>query len=365
MNKISELKQILGENFTWNKARLDCFARMLLALFIVRTINLSEIAVAFSSKAEINSRYKRLQRFFAKFKMDYDLVAKFIFKLFFSKDEKFYLTIDRTNWYWGKKKINIFMLGIAYEGIAIPLFWMCLPKAGSSNIQEQKALINRFIKVFGNTQILGVLGDREFGSSGLFKWLNKKKIPFYIRIKENSIVEINRKKLFPARKIFRGLKPKEHVFFGMAVEIFGQRAFLAGSRSEKGELMIVATNQCPKNAIPIYLRRWEIECLFSALKSNGFRFENTHVTALERVEKLMAVLAIGFCWAHKIGEWKASKKAIPIKRHRDSNRPQNSYFRYGFDFIRNLLVNVYAKSNQFIKILRLLFEPRNLQEGIP
>ena len=48
-------------------------------------------------------------------------------KLFFKPEDKYYLIIDRTNWYWGKKKINIFMLGIAYEGIAIPLFWKLLP----------------------------------------------------------------------------------------------------------------------------------------------------------------------------------------------------------------------------------------------
>lgn len=159
MNKISELTRILGENLVWKKSRLDCFVRMLLALFVVRTVNLSEIAVAFSSKADINSRYKRLQRFFSKFQIDYTIIAHFIFKLFFSETQKVYLTIDRTNWYWGKQKINIFMLGVAYEGIAIPLFWTCLPKAGSSNIKEQKALINRFIKSFGSLPILGLLGD--------------------------------------------------------------------------------------------------------------------------------------------------------------------------------------------------------------
>lgn len=64
----------------------------------------------------------------------------------------------------------------------------------------------------------------------------------------------------------------------MAVEIFGQTVFLAGLRYERGELMIVATNQNPNNAIPIYLRRWEIECLFHALKGRGFRFEETQST---------------------------------------------------------------------------------------
>lgn len=353
MDKISELKRILGENLIWNKARLDCFVRMLIALFVVRTVNLSEIAVAFCSKAEKDSRYKRLQRFFAYFKIDYTLIARLIFGLFFSDIQKVYLTIDRTNWYWGKQKINIFMLGVAYEGIAIPLFWICLPKAGSSNIKEQKALITRYLKIFGS---LGLLADREFGSGGLFKWLNKKKIPFYIRIKEGSLTQINKKKLFTAKKIFNALQPKQHKVFNMAVEVFGQSVFLAGSRSEKGELMIIATNQHPKNAIPIYLRRWEVECLFSALKGRGFRFEETHMTTLERVEKLTAVLAIGFCWAHKVGEWKAdTKKAIRRNKHRNSLRPQNSFFRYGFDFIRELIINPYKKIDQFRKTLDILF----------
>lgn len=356
MDKINELKRILSENLVWNKARLDCFVRMLVALFVVRTVNLSEIAVAFCSKAEKESRYKRLQRFFGQFNMDYTVIARLIFKLFFSDNQKNYLTIDRTNWYWGRQKINIFMLGVAYEGIAIPLFWTCLAKAGSSNIKEQKALINRFITCFGKSAIAGLLGDREFGSGGLFKWLNKKKIPFYIRIKEGSLTHINKKKLFTAKKIFNDLSPKQHKVFNMAVEVFGQPVFLAGSRSERGELMIVATNQHPKNAIPIYLRRWEVECLFSALKGRGFRFEETHMTTLERVEKLMAVLAIGVCWAHKAGEWKASKKPIRIKRHRQSNRPQNSFFRYGFDFIRELLVNPCKKPSQFKQALNLLFD---------
>src|SRR5262249_8715456 len=149
-----------------------------------------EIAVGFASEAEVPSRYKRLQRFFVQFKMDYTSVAKWIFKLFFANSNGVYITIDRTNWFWGKSKINIFLLGIAYEGIAIPLFWCLLPKAGSSNFEEQKALLERFIKVFDSVKIVGLLADREFANGQLFKWLNKKQIPFYIRIKESTVTHI-------------------------------------------------------------------------------------------------------------------------------------------------------------------------------
>jgi hypothetical protein len=120
MDRVSELMEILGENLSMNKARLDCFARMLVALFAVRTINLSEIAVAFRSKANPESRYKRVLRFFSGAKIDFARVAKLIFKLFVA-DKKIYLAIDRTNWFWGKGKINMLTLAIAYEGIAIPI----------------------------------------------------------------------------------------------------------------------------------------------------------------------------------------------------------------------------------------------------
>ena len=351
MNKISELKVILGDFLKWNNARLVCFTQMLLALFAVRTVNLREIAVAFSSDALIDSRYKRLKRFFSQFSIDLDVIACWVFKLFFSPSQKIYLTIDRTNWFWGKAKINILTLAIAYEGIAIPLLWNLLDKAGNATSAEHQAILERFIMLFGKDCIAGVLADREFGSGDLFNWLNENKIPFYIRIKEDSIVRLSKKRLFKAEKIFSDITPKSSKIFPLKIEIFGQKVNLAGSRSERGELMIVATNQIAKNAIPIYLRRWEIETLFSCLKGRGFRFEETRLTHLDRIEKLMALLTIGVCWAHKVGEWRATKRPIIFNNYRESKRPQYSYFRYGFDLIRSVLFNGYKNSSQLLDCL--------------
>lgn len=356
MDRVSELMEILGQNLSMNKARLDCFARMLLALFAVRTINLSEIAVAFRSKANVSSRYKRVVRFFSGAPLDFDQIARWIFKLFVT-DRKIYLSIDRTNWYFGKKKINVLTLAIAYEGIAIPILWRFLNKAGNASAKEHRAIVNRFVRLFGTRNILGVLGDREFASGLFFKWLNKKKIPFYIRIKEDSLVLIKGKKLFKAKKFFRALNSREKSTFQMDIELYGAKVYLAGSRSERGELMIVATNRKPKNAIEIYLRRWEIETLFSCLKNRGFRFEDTHVTKLYRLEKIMALLAIGVAWAHKIGEWRAEIKPIRFSQHRDSLRPQSSYFRYGLDWIREIIFNLIGKTKDFRSCLRALAPP--------
>ena len=72
------------------------------------------------------------------------------------------------------------------------------------------------------------------------------------------------------------------------------------------------------------------------MKTRGFNLEDTHMTNHERVSKLVAVLAIAFCWAHKIGEWLHETKPIRLKSH---ERRAKSIFRYGFDQIRRYLVN--------------------------
>ena len=119
--------------------------------------------------------------------------------------------------------------------------------------------------------------------------------------------------------------------------------------------MVVATNQPPKNAIAIYLRRWEVETLFSCLKERGFNFEDTRITQLDRVEKLMGLLTMAVAWVHKIGEWRAIVKPIKLRRYQDgTRRPQFSYFRYGLDFIRESVLRIHAKFEQFVACLDLI-----------
>lgn len=355
MDKIDGLKKILKNSFDWNKARLDCFARIILSLFAVRTVNLSEIAVGFASQSQIDSRYRRLQRFFGQFKWDYCQLARWLFFWFFKKDQEVYLIIDRTNWYWGKQKINVMMLSVAYEGLAIPLMWELLNKAGNATAKEHSQIVSRFVDIFGKSNILGILADREFGSGKFFGFLKDQNIRFYIRIKENASIKLGKKKIFSAEKVFRHLNVKETSVFGMAVFIYDQKIYLSASRSERGELMIVATLEACKNAIPIYLRRWEIESLFQSLKGRGFRFEDTHITKPERISTLIAVLAVAFCWAHIIGEWKALIKPIIFKQFRRQRRPQYTFFRYGLDFLRDILINPIAAANRdFLRILKLL-----------
>lgn len=70
----------------------------------------------------------------------------------------------------------------------------------------------------------------------------------------------------------------------------------------------------------------------------------------------MALLAIAFCWAHKTGEWRHEQKPIKIKTHR---RPSVSLFRYGLDYIVDILMNMFYKQDLFSGCLDRLKPPQH------
>lgn len=76
------LQAALAEHLPWHGARLNFLAQFLLALFKVRSVNLAELATGFGGKAQVASNYKRLQRFFRSFEIDYDVLARLLVRLF-------------------------------------------------------------------------------------------------------------------------------------------------------------------------------------------------------------------------------------------------------------------------------------------
>ncbi len=217
-------------------------------------------------------------------------------------------------------------------------------------------MIQKFLDTFGTDRIAGILGDREFPNGYLLQWLAAEQIPFYIRIKGNTFTRTRGTRDLAATQLFRQLGQNESMMLPKAVKIFNQNVSvnLAASRAEQGELLIVATNRSAHNALSFYKRRWEIENLFQSLKGRGFRFEDTHITCPERMTKLTALLAVGFVWAHKVGEWRAQAKPILSKQFPEGSRPQYTFFRYGLDFLRETISPFRWIAVQFSQCVQVL-----------
>ena len=208
MKHISELRAILSHFFDWHKCRLDCLGQIIQALFVVRTINLTQVASAFKSEVKEESSYRRVCRFFTGFTFDMSRIVLLVFRLF-PLGDKCTLILDRTNWKWGKTPINILMLSIAYRGIGIPLFWVVLNLEGNSCAEDRIDLLNRVVERLGISRIEALLADREFIGTQWFLFLIEQKIPFIIRVKQNSMVEIGENGKLPIGRLRKWLSRKK------------------------------------------------------------------------------------------------------------------------------------------------------------
>src|SRR5215210_4204399 len=353
MADIRPLERTLAENVTWNKARINFLAKFLVALVQVKTINLVQVSSVMSGRAKQASHYKRIQRFLRLFHLPFAELARFVVALIGLKPP-FVITIDRTDWYLGETPLNVLLLGIAHEGLSFPLLWTILEKKGCSDTAERIALMQDYLRLLGRHSIEFIRADREFIGIDWLAFLCRERIPFRLRLKENLLVENSRhSKRVAARNLFRTQKVGTGVLLVGARQVLGQRLFVMGLRRADGEYVIVVSTQESERLLADYTRRWGIETLFGCLKTRGFCLEATHVTDKDRLRKLIALMALSFCWAYRAGEWLTQIDPLKIKKH---GRLAKSIFRHGFDHLRRILCNQDCSVERlaFIRLCKLL-----------
>jgi len=103
----------------------------------------------------------------------------------------------------------------------------------------------------------------------------------------------------------------------------------------KQEFVVICSNhQNPEAILKTYRKRWDIERCFNNMKSQGFNLENTHMTSLDRLTKLMCVVAVAILVANLMG----LNQKYPFKK--SVKAPLFSFFTRGLRFLcQNLLMD--------------------------
>ncbi len=85
--KVNQILPIMQEHFgqSMNLARIKLMALLLHALCVVQTVSLHKLADAMPTAVDKDSNLRRLQRFFAKYVLDLDIIARMIFSSFLSR----------------------------------------------------------------------------------------------------------------------------------------------------------------------------------------------------------------------------------------------------------------------------------------
>jgi len=205
-----------------------------------------------------------------------------------------------------------------------------LDKEGNSNTTERLDLLKDFEEVFGFDRMNSLIADREFVGNRWFKTLNKYQIPYFIRIKQNTLLPWGDQPI-QVGELFSHLKGYQTRL--IEKEMYGGVVSFAGVTSQSGELVVVMSNQALTDSqiLAKYLKRWSIEELFRKLKTSGFHWENTHMTKSARLVTLLIILTFGLMFASIVG----FSQPIPWKK--TLGCPLYSVFKQGLIILQFLL----------------------------
>jgi hypothetical protein len=211
------------------------------------------------------------------------------------------LAMDRTHWKKRQRHVNVLMVSVAFQGRAIPLFWIVMDRAGNSSLTQWKTVLSPVIAEFQKhawcaTIPIIVVADREFASPRLTQWLKTTyRVDSVVRIKRSAYLgdqdqTIQLRDLvayFPrgATRSYRHVTVTQDSTFLVNVTI-------TWGKTADEPLMIMYPEDEAAQAVQTYTQRFGIEPMFKDLKSNGFDIEGTKVTDPKRIETLLIVMAL-------------------------------------------------------------------------
>ena len=226
------------------------------------------------------SRLKTLQRFldsprFCKEKIWWGIWMEIMTGYWLQK-EPIVLAIDRTSW----RKYNLLVVSWIVQGRAIPINWQLLDKLGSSNLDDQRAVIHPITCLLPGYSFI-LLGDREFCSKHLATWLLEIGWGYCLRLRKSTYVRLKNDELVPLQQLASrpgvsiflqgvNISTTAHKFpFNVAIHYPKEHH---GMPIEEG-WFILTTLPNLSIAIQTYATRFQLEEMFRDYKSYGFNLE--------------------------------------------------------------------------------------------
>lgn len=330
----NSLNMLVVNHIGFGKSIAETFTDLALGMIDLGSVKHKKLAQTING-GTVTSNITTVERFFRGRFISSQSMGFMIYDLLNLKQYgKLTIILDRTNWYFGTKCINIFVATIVLGNSSIPIALEVFDKEGSTNFADRKALLEQIIALIGRENVKVVLADREFVGDHWMGLLYQNKISFVIRIRNNFWVELKGIRV-KACTLMETVKQKETREF--KVKLGGVEVRLAATRADDGELvMVVAPRYFRGGLLKRYRIRWLIELYFKSIKSLGFNLEETHMTDPDKIKGLMAVIAMASALVVVAGRFRTQIKKIPIKKH---GRPAFSIFTYGLDLLRAVLRN--------------------------
>jgi hypothetical protein len=269
-------------------------------LQVHKQVKLERLAAHFPLPILFESRRRHIQRFLNLSVLSISLIwfpiIEMVIQGKIKLGQRLYLAIDRTQW----KDKNLFVIAVIIERRALPIYWQFLSKQGASNLAEQQALIRPVLKLLKKYELV-VLGDREFHSVELARWLLSKKVNFVFRQKKGTFIQLKKQPLPTLsslglrpgmKRFFTGIKlTKAHGFGKAYLAAYWKRAYR--SKVEKEAWYLLTNLPSLEEALKAYKQRSGIEAMFKDCKTGGYNLEGSKAS-IERLTRLVFLIAIAY-----------------------------------------------------------------------
>lgn len=284
---------------------------ILCAILVKETVNLNKLknqvgVILGTPGSQADSHYKRLTRFFnadvhqfTLWKVILQAVVSQLVKQLDQHGGGKYLLLDATSWEFGRVRIQLLVLSILYQGVAIPIFWVNLSKKGHSNFNERKRLLqmaSRLHCLKGMT----LIADREYIGREWFGWLvDEMGLAWVIRVPIRDYkheISQGKKRYTTLIKQARAgkLVAQEVEIAGKLYQFIAFKNEQASTKEEELVLLLTSLKGHKKRIALIYGLRWHIECMFKHLKSNGFHLEDLSMVKPAKIRLLVSVVVAAY-----------------------------------------------------------------------
>ena len=345
-----------------------------------RTVCLYKCRDKIAGNSKKEAKYSQLIRLFKISNLDKIIsgISLLIVDLLFPSKDNIYLVMDRTNWKFGNRHINVLVLGFLFHNnsIFIPLVWVDLGekrKRGNSNYEDRKNLIDKFLNLVGNNASgrhsarFVLMADREFLGADFWAYLKDKNLHFVIRIRQFTYLELCSQCFNLTKKevvvwIQKEVARKGTLVFDLPFEGKVYRVVVvknAQKYPKKGNeyLFLLTDLKNETEILAYYAFRWKIECCFKSLKTNGFNLEEISFKDQQKIDCIFAMAALAYVFAIQEAIIDLETvKTIPLKRYTDKiektvkEYPVISLFRYGYEIIQNqqqnTMVSIFIQQNK-------------------
>jgi len=341
MRRICELRP--GQRIT----QVRNFALLITGIYRSRSVHLSKVAGKIPGPAKLVSITRRLSRLLDNAAIQvrewYEPIACQWLEAQWRCVCEIRLIVDATKVGFGHQ---LLMVSLAYHNRAIPIAWTWVKHVrGHSTALQQLALLNYVRLLLPVGAAIFLVGDCEFGSVEVLKWLDQWHWFYVLRQKSDTCVWFDQ---FNAWKPFGSFMQKagDSLWLGRgcltAREIYPTNLLVHWEAGEE-EPWCLATNLPDHTmALSYYRRRMWAEEMHGDFKKHGFDLESTMLRNFMRLSRLTLAVALLYVWLISVGGRTIHQGLRHLVDRHD--RRDLSIFQIGLRFIQRRLTNALSVS---------------------